>query len=119
MEEWVLFIENCAENEENEVLRINVAQVIGSGNVDFILAQPFNLCGKVYCVRSWYYCHLYFFYLSNIHCRILTENITFRVWKVIINLLMDDSVEVKVSMASGLSNIMQSLGKGNRSKQIQ
>jgi hypothetical protein len=46
------------------------------------------------------------------------ENLTFRLWKVIINLLLDDSVQVKHFMAAGLSNILQSTTPGRISKQF-
>ena len=43
---------------------------------------------------------------------LLVENLTFRLWKVIVSLLIDDSVEVKNSMATSLCNIMQSISEG-------
>ena len=47
LDDWVSFIETCAENEENEVLRLTVSQVLASGNVTFILAEPFHAFGKL------------------------------------------------------------------------
>lgn len=43
---------------------------------------------------------------------LLVENLTFRLWKVIVSLLIDDSVEVKDSMATSLCNITQSISEG-------
>ncbi|XP_028408527.1 thyroid adenoma-associated protein homolog [Dendronephthya gigantea] len=85
VKDLVSFIEMCTENEEDEILRLAVAQVLGSGNVTFILVEP--LLGY--------------------------ENQTFRIWKVLIYLLIDDSVEVKQSMASGLLNILPSFAQDN------
>jgi hypothetical protein len=46
VEELVSFFETCAENYENEVLRLTLSQVIGSGNVTFVLAGPLHTFGK-------------------------------------------------------------------------
>lgn len=45
-------------------------------------------------------------------CIFLLENLTFRLWKAIVYLLTDDSVEVKASMATGLCNIIRSIAQG-------
>lgn len=48
VEEWVAFIETCAESEENEILRLTLSQVIGSGNITFVLAEPLPAFGRIY-----------------------------------------------------------------------
>ena len=132
LEEWVTFIETCAESEESELLRLTLSQVIGSGSITFVLAKPLHafgmVCFLVICLST-YLLNLTSFTIMPIFreisrdfwhsmsiltcfCIFLLENLTFRIWKVIVSLLIDDSVEVKVSMATGLCNIMQSIAQG-------
>ena len=47
IEEWVSFIETCADNYENEILRLTLSQVIGSGNVTFVLVEPLQGFGRI------------------------------------------------------------------------
>ena len=47
LEEWVTFIETCAESEESELLRLTLSQVIGSGSITFVLAKPLHAFGMV------------------------------------------------------------------------
>jgi hypothetical protein len=54
IEEWVSFIETCADDYENEVLRLTLAQVIGSGNVTFVLAEPLHAFGRTSCLSFMY-----------------------------------------------------------------
>lgn len=46
VQEWVTFIETCAESEESEILRLTLSQVIGSGNITFVLANPLHTLGR-------------------------------------------------------------------------
>ena len=48
VEEWVAFVETCGESEENEILRLTLSQVIGSGNITFVLAEPLHAFGRIY-----------------------------------------------------------------------
>jgi hypothetical protein len=49
IEDWVSFIETCAQCEENEIIRLTLSQVIGSGNVTFVLAEPLHAFGEICC----------------------------------------------------------------------
>lgn len=40
------------------------------------------------------------------------EYIPFRLWKLVVSLLVDDSIDVKTSMAAGLSKVFQVLTHG-------
>ena len=128
LEEWVTFIETCAESEESELLRLALSQ----GSITFVLAKPLHAFGMICFLViyfSTYLLNLTSFTITPIFreisrdfwhsmsmltcfCIFLLENLTFRIWKVIVSLLIDDSVEVKVSMATGLCNIMQSIAQG-------
>ena len=131
VEEWVAFVETCAASEENEILRLTLSQVIGSGNITFVLAEPLHAFGRIYflvMITNAPVCHVHGLvtevpsYISRLLAHhintdsllyiLLVENLTFRLWKVIVSLLIDDSVEVKDSMASSLCNIMQSISEG-------
>ena len=47
LEEWVSYVEACASDEESEVLRLTVSQVLGSDSVSCILTAPYHLYGKI------------------------------------------------------------------------
>ena len=133
LEEWVTFIETCAESEDSELLRLTLAYLksLALEVLPPLHIKPLHAFGMI-CFLVIYF-STYLFNLTSFtimpifreisrdfwhsmsmltcFCIFLLENLTFRIWKVIVSLLIDDSVEVKVSMATGLCN-MQSIAQG-------